>query len=104
MSKAYVYSVRRKQALITEVGQNLVKFTVDFLNELGREGELVVNMSEHNEPSGISAPGGAQIPYYVIICLTAKEVDPSELPPIEDAKDMSPETNFQNQEVLENVA
>lgn len=91
MPKQYVYEIHRKQALVTEVGSDPVPFTTKFMNELGRKGALVINMSEHAEPSGIKSADGREIPYYVVVVLTATEVEYGSLPRLEVPEEIVPE-------------
>lgn len=73
------YNWRSKEILATQIGDGgPQKFMVDFFNELGEQGELVVNMLEEGRPSSIavSTPRGEGfVPYYIIKALTVKAVE-----------------------------
>lgn len=78
-SKAFKYHVRRKQELVTNIGDP-AEFTIKFLDELGAKGELVVSLTEMNPPSAIQDAQGRYIPYYEVVVLTATEYDPATEP------------------------
>ena len=78
MSVKYEYSVRTKRELVTNIGPDPTEFTQSFLNELGQNGELVVNIGEHQEPSGIQDVSQREIPYYVVTVLTARKIEEDE--------------------------
>lgn len=73
--KKYVYQIREKQILVTELGPDPTPFTTEFLNELGQNGEQVITLNESGKPSGIKASDGREIPYYLVTVLTMREAD-----------------------------
>lgn len=76
--KKYVYQIREKQVLVTEIGSDPTPFTTEFLNELGQNGEQVITLNESGRPSGIKASDGREIPYYVVTVLTMREATEDE--------------------------
>lgn len=74
----YEYNVRTKRDLVTNIGPDPTEFTQNFLNELGQNGELVVNIGEHQEASGITDTAQREIPYYVVTVLTARQITEDE--------------------------
>lgn len=76
--KKYVYQIREKQILVTELGPDPTPFTTEFLNELGQNGEQVITLNESGRPSGIKASDGREIPYYVVTVLTMREATEDE--------------------------
>lgn len=68
----FEYDVQVKRELVTTVGSNPTPFMLEFLNELGEKGELVLTVQETGEPSGISASNGQPIPYYVVTALVCR--------------------------------
>ena len=70
----FQYNIRRNSALRTSV-TNSEKWVLDFLNDLGQNGELVVSITEMTEPSTFAAADGTNIPNYVVLVLTATPID-----------------------------
>lgn len=69
----FEYNIREKRELVTNIpNQDPTALMVNYLNELGEAGELVLTTQETAEPSQISAANGQKIPYYVLTVLTAR--------------------------------